>query len=52
MQHLAQEIPELLIVGSREDIWGWGHHSNTHTLFLYFLPKRLPLSAVRGMILN
>lgn len=52
MQRLAQEIPKLLIVGSRENIWGWGHHPKTHTLFLYFLPKCLPLSSVRGRTLK
>lgn len=52
MQHLAQEIPKLLIVGSRENIWGWGHHPKTHTLFLYFLPRCLPLSSVRGRTLK
>lgn len=49
MQHLAQEIPKLLIVGNTEDIkrggvWR-GNHSEC-TLFLYSSPKHLPLSAV------
>lgn len=49
MQHLAQEIPKLLIVRNREGVGG-GDHS-THTLFIYSFPKHLSLFDVKGRIL-
>lgn len=49
MQHLAQEIPKLLIVGNRENIWwGWRGNHSAYTLVLYSFPKHLPLLSKAG----